>query len=325
MTTELACRSACESAAACKSYTWTPGPSAPRKDCEYTHQCWWRDDSVWDLKNTNKCDGRSGFKGVPAPGPPAPAPGPPAPAPGPPGPPPPPAPPGALNVLFVIFDDLRVMHEPWGFKQTHTPNTNALANRSLVFDNAYCQRTRSSRSLCASSSEASKEAAAQWRCADRRAPRCSRAAGRTPRRCGTSKAASGRRPVPRPGTPGQSGSASTATTRRAWASCKSRHAIAAIWVAFFSRWQRYGQVPPWRPEGFRPAELDGRCAASPRLSADLPVRLFRHLCGEDLSARRLCSPACALLTSGCCGRRGVRRLQRPGPLPEQQNLHLTLR
>ena len=59
MATELACRSACEAAAACKSYTWTPGPSSPRKDCRYTHQCWWRDDSVWDLRNTNKCDGRN--------------------------------------------------------------------------------------------------------------------------------------------------------------------------------------------------------------------------------------------------------------------------
>ena len=41
-----------------------------------------------------------------------------------------------MNVLFVIFDDLRVMHEPWGFEQTHTPNTNALAQKSLIFDNA---------------------------------------------------------------------------------------------------------------------------------------------------------------------------------------------
>jgi hypothetical protein len=55
----------------------------------------------------------------------------------PPAPPIPPAPPGALNVLFVIFDDLRVMHGAWGFKQPHTPNTDAFAAKSLIFDRAY--------------------------------------------------------------------------------------------------------------------------------------------------------------------------------------------
>ena len=130
--------------------------------------------------------------------------------------------------------------------------------------------------------------------------------------------------MPRPGTPGQSGSASTATTRRAWASCKSRHAIAAIWVAFFSRWQRYGQVPPWRPEGFRPAELDGRCAASPRLPADLPLSACSDIFAEDLSAR-LCSPAWLrspdlrlLWAQGCTAATTARttaRTTKPAPHP----------
>ena len=43
-------------------------------------------------------------------------------------------------MLFVIFDDLRVTHKTWGFDQSHTPHTDALAQRSLIFDNAYCQQ-----------------------------------------------------------------------------------------------------------------------------------------------------------------------------------------
>ena len=43
-------------------------------------------------------------------------------------------------MLFVIFDDLRVTHGAWGFKQAHTPHTDGLANKSLAFDNAYCQQ-----------------------------------------------------------------------------------------------------------------------------------------------------------------------------------------
>lgn len=51
-----------------------------------------------------------------------------------------PAPKGAMNVLFVIFDDLRVTHKVWGFDQSVTPNTDALAKKSLIFDNAYCNQ-----------------------------------------------------------------------------------------------------------------------------------------------------------------------------------------
>jgi len=45
-----------------------------------------------------------------------------------------------MNVLFVIFDDLRIIHGLWGFNQSHTPNTDALAQKSLIFDNAYCNQ-----------------------------------------------------------------------------------------------------------------------------------------------------------------------------------------
>ena len=45
-----------------------------------------------------------------------------------------------MNVLFFLFDDLRVTHGTWGFEQSYTPRTDALANRSLIFDNAYVQQ-----------------------------------------------------------------------------------------------------------------------------------------------------------------------------------------
>ena len=137
MASEEACRTLCAANATCNSYTWTPG-AKPKDDCHYTHNCWWRDDSVWDLKDTHSCLGQSGYKGVP---PVSPSPSPSSPGPGPAPAPIPPAPKDALNVLFVIFDDLRIMHGAWGFHgQAHTPNTDAFANRSLIFDNAYCQQ-----------------------------------------------------------------------------------------------------------------------------------------------------------------------------------------
>ena len=136
--TEAACQAACASTASCNSYTWTPGPEAGKKDCRYTHQCWWRDDTVWALKASNNCAGRSGFKGKPTPSP-APAP----PSPGPPAPPPAPiipAPKGAKNVLLVMFDDYRAIHEVYGHVQPHVPHADGLANKSLIFDRAFCQQ-----------------------------------------------------------------------------------------------------------------------------------------------------------------------------------------
>eukprot|EP00038_Savillea_parva_P030794 m.80315 g.80315 ORF g.80315 m.80315 type:complete len:721 (+) comp9347_c0_seq1:42-2204(+) len=142
MPTELQCRQYCASQPTCTSYTWTPGPQRGGSHCSYVHDCYWRDDTVWSPRETHNCAGMSGYKGVaPPPAPPSPpSPGPPPPPPPPPGPPPPPAPPGALNVLFVIFDDLRIIHGAWGFKQPHTPNTDAFASKSLIFDNAYCNQ-----------------------------------------------------------------------------------------------------------------------------------------------------------------------------------------
>ena len=135
LNSELDCRAACAAKSSCNSYTWTPGVQPGKEGCPYVHNCWWRADTVWDLKDTAKCLGVSGYKGVPPPQP-SPSPSPPSPGPpAPPAPPPSPAPAGALNVLFVIFDDLRVMHKPWGFNQTHTPNTDAFAAKSLAFDN----------------------------------------------------------------------------------------------------------------------------------------------------------------------------------------------
>jgi len=47
---------------------------------------------------------------------------------------------GHRSVLFILFDDLRVVHEAYGQEQAYTPHTNALAARSLVFDRAFVQQ-----------------------------------------------------------------------------------------------------------------------------------------------------------------------------------------
>ena len=43
------------------------------------------------------------------------------------------------NVLYIVVDDLRPDLEPYGQGYVHTPNIAALANKSLIFDRAYCQ------------------------------------------------------------------------------------------------------------------------------------------------------------------------------------------
>ena len=58
--TELVCRAACAANARCNSYTWWPGPQPGGKTCKYVHNCWWRDDTVWALKDSANCVGRSG-------------------------------------------------------------------------------------------------------------------------------------------------------------------------------------------------------------------------------------------------------------------------
>ena len=52
---------------------------------------------------------------------------------------PPKPPPGAKNVLYFLVDDLRPQLSIYGQKQMHTPNFEKLAERGVVFDNAYCQ------------------------------------------------------------------------------------------------------------------------------------------------------------------------------------------
>ena len=44
----------------------------------------------------------------------------------------------APNVLFIAIDDLRPQLACYGQKQMHTPNFDALAKRSVLFDRAYC-------------------------------------------------------------------------------------------------------------------------------------------------------------------------------------------
>ena len=66
---------------------------------------------------------------------------PPASPPLPPGQPPPPRPPlpPQKNILFIMVDDLRPQLGCYGATETITPNIDALAADSVLFENAYCQ------------------------------------------------------------------------------------------------------------------------------------------------------------------------------------------
>ncbi|TWT68785.1 Choline-sulfatase [Crateriforma conspicua] len=44
------------------------------------------------------------------------------------------------NVLFIVADDLNCMIRPYGDKTAVTPNLASLADRGIVFQNAYCQQ-----------------------------------------------------------------------------------------------------------------------------------------------------------------------------------------
>ena len=46
---------------------------------------------------------------------------------------------GKKNVLYIVVDDLRPQFGAYGQGYMHTPNIDSLANRSLIFDRAYCQ------------------------------------------------------------------------------------------------------------------------------------------------------------------------------------------
>lgn len=48
-----------------------------------------------------------------------------------------------MNVLFVMYDDLRNIHKTYGGVEAYTPNTNALAAKSLIMDRAFCQQVPS--------------------------------------------------------------------------------------------------------------------------------------------------------------------------------------
>lgn len=135
--TEPACQEACARNTSCVSFCFTTGDEPGRSGCGFTHQCWLRSDTVWHPHASAHCAGISGYKGRPNVGP-AP-PGPPAPPP-PPAPPAPPPPAGALNVLFVIFDDLRPNAKAWGVDQASMPNVDKLAAKSVTFDHAYCNQ-----------------------------------------------------------------------------------------------------------------------------------------------------------------------------------------
>ena len=45
----------------------------------------------------------------------------------------------ATNVLFIMYDDLRPELSPYGISHIVTPNFQRLAQRSITFDNAFCQ------------------------------------------------------------------------------------------------------------------------------------------------------------------------------------------
>ena len=125
--TAAACQQLCETAGNCTSFDWAPGDN-PGKACEFTHQCWLRADTVWHPKIGKKCRKVAGRKVAPTP-PPTPPPS------------PSPAPSGARNVLFVIFDDRKVIDGTWDMgPQPHTPNADELGRRALAFDRAYCNQ-----------------------------------------------------------------------------------------------------------------------------------------------------------------------------------------
>eukprot|EP00936_MAST-01D_sp_MAST-1D-sp1_P002428 g2428.t1 len=122
--TATSCQAACAANATCTSYDWTTNSTAG-KQCTFLNQCWLRTDGVWHPKQQAKCNKQAGRKIAPTPAPT----------------PIPPAPKGARNVLFVIFDDLRIIHDTWDMgPQPHTPNTDALGARGLAFDRAYCNQ-----------------------------------------------------------------------------------------------------------------------------------------------------------------------------------------
>lgn len=115
------CRDVCDADANCSSFDWASGDAANETGCAFTHQCWTRSDHIFEPKVPHKCAKVSGEKTKVIPPPPK----------------------GSKNVLFVIFDDLRVIHKAYEQPQPfgpYTPNTDSLSKKSLIFDRAYCQQ-----------------------------------------------------------------------------------------------------------------------------------------------------------------------------------------
>jgi hypothetical protein len=126
------CCAACASDDKCKSWTFAEkvAVTGPTSRCH--------------LKNVTdageSCKGSSSGSKAPFPAPtPGPNPKKPTPAPQP-TPAPPPAPAGAMNVLFIMVDDLRPEFNK-AYHQTRlvTPNLDEFVDTSLVFDRAYVQ------------------------------------------------------------------------------------------------------------------------------------------------------------------------------------------
>ena len=44
------------------------------------------------------------------------------------------------SVLYIVFDDFRPVLPFYGHPEIHAPHLDALANKSLVFDRAYCNQ-----------------------------------------------------------------------------------------------------------------------------------------------------------------------------------------
>merc|ERR1712137_924431 len=114
------CQALCASDASCHTFDFVGeqiGDQLSSTGVQNTGDCWFRLDDAFDLKlgTFNHTSGHL----VDAPSP---------------------APPGAKNVLFIMFDDLRAMHKAYGWSQPHMPNQEKFAAESLIFDRAFVQQ-----------------------------------------------------------------------------------------------------------------------------------------------------------------------------------------
>lgn len=127
-----ACCSACSADPACASWTYIGREADGQGPCHLKNAAPVHPE---DRRNGSACT--SGVvRKDPTPAPPGP-PHPPAPAPSPPAPP---APKGALNVLFMVIDDLRPeFNKAYGQTYLKTPNLDKFKETALTFSRAYVQ------------------------------------------------------------------------------------------------------------------------------------------------------------------------------------------